>query len=253
MPRRTLLGLLATIVVLAVPTAVVGGAVQTHAAGDRAGIGRRRRDRRQRRDDARRRTRCEQAATPSTPRSPRRPCSASQSRSRAGIGGGGFMVIRTPDGEVTTIDSREKAPAAMRPDSFLENGAPLPFNDARYSGLSGGVPGTVAGWDRALREYGTWSLGRALERGDRRRARGIRDRPDVLRPGAGERRLVRRHHLLRGALPRPRRHRRTTSARSSAIPTWRAPTSASRHLGAEGLLPRRDRRRARRAPSRIRR
>jgi gamma-glutamyltranspeptidase / glutathione hydrolase len=82
-----------------------------------------------------------------------------------GIGGGGFMVIRTPDGDVTTIDSRETSPAAMRPDSFFENGAPLPFDDARYSGLSGGVPGTVAGWDRALREYGTWSLKRALRRG----------------------------------------------------------------------------------------
>jgi len=82
-----------------------------------------------------------------------------------GIGGGGFMVIRTPDGEVTTIDSRETAPAAMRPDSFFENGAVLPFDDARYSGLSGGVPGTVAGWDRALRQYGTWSLKRALEPG----------------------------------------------------------------------------------------
>jgi gamma-glutamyltranspeptidase / glutathione hydrolase len=82
-----------------------------------------------------------------------------------GIGGGGFMVIRTPDGDVTTIDSREKSPAAMRPTSFMENGVPLPPNDARFSGLSGGVPGTVLGWDRALREYGTWSLERALERG----------------------------------------------------------------------------------------
>jgi gamma-glutamyltranspeptidase/glutathione hydrolase len=39
---------------------------------------------------------------------------------------------------------------------------PLPFNAARYSGLSVGVPGTVAGWDRALREYGTISLAEAL-------------------------------------------------------------------------------------------
>ena len=49
----------------------------------------------------------------------------------SGIGGGGFMVIRTPKGKITTIDSREKAPADMRPDSFFENGAPLAFNDAR--------------------------------------------------------------------------------------------------------------------------
>src|SRR5215204_3447049 len=76
-----------------------------------------------------------------------------------GIGGGGFMVIRTAGGEVTTIDSREESPATMQPDSFWENGAALPFNDARWSGLSAGVPGTVAGWDRALRRYGTWSLG----------------------------------------------------------------------------------------------
>jgi gamma-glutamyltranspeptidase / glutathione hydrolase len=79
-----------------------------------------------------------------------------------GIGGGGFMVIRTSDGKVTTIDHRERAPAAMRPDSFFEAGQPLAFNDARYSGLSAGVPGTARGWEEALRRYGTMSVAEAL-------------------------------------------------------------------------------------------
>jgi gamma-glutamyltranspeptidase / glutathione hydrolase len=84
-----------------------------------------------------------------------------------GIGGGGFMVIRTAGGKVTTIDSREESPATMEPESFWENGAALPFNDARWSGMSAGVPGTIAGWDHALRSYGTWSLGEALQPGIR--------------------------------------------------------------------------------------
>jgi gamma-glutamyltranspeptidase / glutathione hydrolase len=82
-----------------------------------------------------------------------------------GIGGGGFMVIRTRDGRVTTIDSREEAPAGMNPKSFFENGAALEFDDARWSGLSAGVPGTVDGWQVALRRYGSWSLKRALQAG----------------------------------------------------------------------------------------
>jgi gamma-glutamyltranspeptidase/glutathione hydrolase len=81
----------------------------------------------------------------------------------SGIGGGGFMVIyRASDGKVTTIDHRETAPAAMTPTSFWENGAPLPFNDARYSGLSVGVPGTVQGWADALAQYGTMTLAQVL-------------------------------------------------------------------------------------------
>src|SRR5204863_2768572 len=36
-----------------------------------------------------------------------------------GVGGGGFMVIRTAAGKVTTIDGREKASAAMTPTSFM--------------------------------------------------------------------------------------------------------------------------------------
>ena len=84
-----------------------------------------------------------------------------------GIGGGGFMVIRTASGKVTTIDGREESPAAMRPDSFWENGAALPFNDARFSGISAGIPGTVATWQLALQRYGTWSLAQALQPGTR--------------------------------------------------------------------------------------
>ncbi|MBA2476489.1 MAG: gamma-glutamyltransferase [Actinobacteria bacterium] len=78
-----------------------------------------------------------------------------------GVGGGGFMVVYQaplrPRGRphVFTLDSRERAPAAMRPDSFMEGGRPLVFNDARYSGLSVGVPGTVRGWSEALRRYGS--------------------------------------------------------------------------------------------------
>jgi gamma-glutamyltranspeptidase/glutathione hydrolase len=83
----------------------------------------------------------------------------------AGIGGGGFMVIRTRRGDVTTIDGRETAPAAMRPDSFIENVTPLPFAEARWSGLSAGVPGTVASWDDALDRYGSTSLRKALAAG----------------------------------------------------------------------------------------
>src|SRR3954463_1297539 len=73
-----------------------------------------------------------------------------------GVGGGGFMVIRTASGKVTTIDGREKASAAMTPTSFINpaTGTPLPFNDARWSGMSVGVPGTPATWQKALEKYG---------------------------------------------------------------------------------------------------
>jgi gamma-glutamyltranspeptidase / glutathione hydrolase len=80
-----------------------------------------------------------------------------------GIGGGGFMVsydARTH--AVTTLDNRERAPLAVKPDTFFENGVALPFADARYSGLSVGVPGTVRAWARALRQHGTISLAEAL-------------------------------------------------------------------------------------------
>ena len=81
----------------------------------------------------------------------------------AGIGGGGFMVsYDARRRKVTTNDHRERSPFAMGTESFFEDGTALGFNDARYSGLSVGVPGTVLGWDRALARRGTITLAQAL-------------------------------------------------------------------------------------------
>jgi gamma-glutamyltranspeptidase/glutathione hydrolase len=81
----------------------------------------------------------------------------------AGIGGGGFMVIRNSRGRVATIDGREISPKAFTPTVFQENGEPIPFPEAVTSGLSAGVPGTPATWSLALRRYGTMQLRRLLK------------------------------------------------------------------------------------------
>ncbi len=69
------------------------------------------------------------------------------------IGGGGFMVIRQADGKATTIDFREKAPAAATPEMFTENGA-YSARIHHRTHLSVGVPGTVAGFALAHQKYG---------------------------------------------------------------------------------------------------
>src|SRR3954452_4886793 len=87
-----------------------------------------------------------------------------------GIGGGGFMTFRDgKTGKILTLDSREKSPAAMQPNSFFINGAgptDAQFNINRYSGLSVGVPGTPYAWSYMLRHYGTYSLAKALKYGE---------------------------------------------------------------------------------------
>ena len=75
---------------------------------------------------------------------------------RAGnIGGGGFMVIHLAGNRDSTIDYRETAPAAATPTMFLDaQGNPDP-KKSRDSGLSVGVPGTVAGLAMAEQKYGS--------------------------------------------------------------------------------------------------
>ena len=70
------------------------------------------------------------------------------------IGGGGFMVIRNPDGSVTTIDHREDAPSGATQDVYLDDEGNAARTRSRRGYLASGVPGTVAGLLKALDEHG---------------------------------------------------------------------------------------------------
>jgi gamma-glutamyltranspeptidase/glutathione hydrolase len=85
----------------------------------------------------------------------------------AGIGGGGYFVyFDAATGQVSTIDGRETAPAGISPETaFLDpaTGQPYPFSpDLVSSGVSVGVPGTVATWESALERFGTRKLWQVL-------------------------------------------------------------------------------------------
>ena len=70
------------------------------------------------------------------------------------IGGGGFMVIRFPNGQSTAIDFREKAPLASHPEMWLDESGQYSSEVHHRSYKAVGVPGTVAGFDKANRLYG---------------------------------------------------------------------------------------------------
>ena len=61
------------------------------------------------------------------------------------LGGGGFMVLRDKDGNVKTLDYREKAPLSADRDMYLDSLGNV-IKDKNVDGhLAVGVPGTVAG------------------------------------------------------------------------------------------------------------
>ena len=74
----------------------------------------------------------------------------------SGIGGGAFMLLHDAKRhKLTAFDGRETAPAAAKPDRFLDaDGKPLHFLDAIVGGRSVGVPGVVALLAQAHREHG---------------------------------------------------------------------------------------------------
>jgi gamma-glutamyltranspeptidase/glutathione hydrolase len=77
------------------------------------------------------------------------------SPSNGNIGGGGFMVARTANGEIVTLDFREKAPTLSYETMFLDENGNYSRNLALLSHKSSGVPGTVDGLLRIFDDYGS--------------------------------------------------------------------------------------------------
>ncbi len=73
------------------------------------------------------------------------------------IGGGGFMIIRTKDSVITSIDFREKAPSGAERNMYLDEKGNFVPEKSQFGYLSCGVPGSVAGLLYALDKYGTMS------------------------------------------------------------------------------------------------
>ena len=65
--------------------------------------------------------------------------------SAGNIGGGGFMVVRSPNGQATTFDYREKAPAKSTQTMYLGHDGSIDLSLTRSGYLAPGVPGTVSG------------------------------------------------------------------------------------------------------------
>ncbi|PVX51822.1 gamma-glutamyltranspeptidase/glutathione hydrolase [Balneicella halophila] len=74
------------------------------------------------------------------------------------IGGGGFMVYRTNEGEIGALDYREKAPKKAYRDMYLDSSGNVIPNKSINGAMAVGVPGTIAGIFEAHRKFGKLSV-----------------------------------------------------------------------------------------------
>lgn len=74
------------------------------------------------------------------------------------ISGGGFMVYRKSNGEIGSLDYREKAPLNASKEMFLDKKGTVIPNLSTESALAVGVPGTIAGLFEVYRKHGTLPL-----------------------------------------------------------------------------------------------
>jgi gamma-glutamyltranspeptidase/glutathione hydrolase len=74
------------------------------------------------------------------------------------LGGGGFMMLRTANGESHFLDFREEAPLRATANMYLDSNGKIVPEASTVGYLAVGVPGTVAGLIEAQRKFGKLKL-----------------------------------------------------------------------------------------------
>ena len=74
--------------------------------------------------------------------------------SAGNIGGGGFMIVRTSSGNVTSFDYRERAPLKSTRTMYLGKDGKIDRGLTAAGYLAPGVPGTVRGLEMAHKKFG---------------------------------------------------------------------------------------------------
>ncbi|KAK8133322.1 Glutathione hydrolase proenzyme [Apiospora kogelbergensis] len=94
----------------------------------------------------------------------------------SGIGGGGFMLVRAPNGTYEFIDFREVAPAAAFEDMYKNN-----TNASLYGGLASGVPGELRGLEYLHNNYGALPWAQVMAPAIKVARNGFRVTEDLVR------------------------------------------------------------------------
>ena len=79
------------------------------------------------------------------------------------LGGGGFMVYRKANGEIGSLDYREKAPLAASKNMFLDEKGNVIKGKSTETPLAIGVPGTVAGVFAVHKKLGSLPIAEILK------------------------------------------------------------------------------------------
>jgi len=79
------------------------------------------------------------------------------------LGGGGFMVFRKANGEIGSLDYREKAPLAATKNMFQDKNGNVIKGKSTESPVAIGVPGTIAGVFAVHDKYGSMPMSEILK------------------------------------------------------------------------------------------